>query len=79
MHCPQENWLICGPTGVGNSHQATDIGHEAIRPGMKVLFLATHRLLAELLPTRTDGGHHRLLGRLTAMELLIIVGTQPIS
>jgi DNA replication protein DnaC len=77
----QENWLLCGPTGVGKSHLATAIGYEAIRRGMKVLSFATHRLLAELLAARADGTHHRLLTKLAAVELLIIddFGLRPIS
>lgn len=77
----KENWLICGPTGVGKSHLATAIGYEAIRRGMKVLSFATHRLLAELLAARADGTHHRLLTKLSAVELLIIddFGLRPVS
>jgi DNA replication protein DnaC len=77
----QENWLLCGPTGVGKSHLATAVGYEAIRRGMKVLSFATHRLLAELLAARADGTHHRLLTKLVAVELLIIddFGLRPIS
>jgi hypothetical protein len=73
----KENWLLCGPTGVGKSHLATAIGYEAIRRGMKALSFATHRLLA----ARADGSHHKLLTRLTAVELLIIddFGLRPIS
>jgi DNA replication protein DnaC len=77
----KENWLICGPTGVGKSHLATAIGYEAIRRGMKVLSFATHRLLAELLAARADGSHHKLLAKLASVELLIIddFGLRPIS
>jgi DNA replication protein DnaC len=77
----KENWLICGPTGVGKSHLATAIGYAAIQRGMKVLSFATHQLLAELLAARADGSHHRLLTRLTAVELLILddFGLRPIS
>jgi DNA replication protein DnaC len=77
----KENWLVCGPTGVGKSHLATAIGYEAIRRGMKVLSFATHRLLAELLAARADGSYHKLLARLASVELLIIddFGLRPIS
>lgn len=77
----KENWLICGPTGVGKSHLATAIGYEAIRRGLKVLSFATHRLLADLLAARADGTHHKLLTKLSTVELLIIddFGLRPIS
>jgi DNA replication protein DnaC len=77
----KENWLICGPTGVGKSHLATAIGYEAIRRGMKVLSFATHRLLADLLAARADGSHHKLLTKLATVELLIVddFGLRPIS
>ena len=42
----KENWLICGPTGVGKSHLATAIGYEAIKRGLSVSSHQTHKLLA---------------------------------
>jgi len=77
----KENWLVCGPTGVGKSHLATAIGYEAIRRGMKVLSFATHRLLAELLAARADATYHKLLAKLASVDLLIIddFGLRPIS
>jgi DNA replication protein DnaC len=77
----KENWLLCGPTGVGKSHLATAIGYEAIKRGMKVLSFAAHQLLARLLAARADGTYARLLAKLTGVELLIIddFGLRPIS
>ena len=49
------NWLVSGPTGVGKSHLASAIGHEAIKRGYRVLAYPTHRLLGELYAARADG------------------------
>jgi DNA replication protein DnaC len=77
----KENWLICGPTGVGKSHLATAVGYEAIRRGMKVLSFQTHRLLSELYCSRADGGFAKLMKRIGAVDLLILddLGLRPIG
>jgi len=41
-----ENVLIQGPAGVGKSHLAQALGHEACRRGLDVLFTSASRLLA---------------------------------
>ena len=77
----KENWLLCGPTGVGKSHLATAIGYEAITRGLRVLSFPAHRLLARLLASRADGSYPRLFGKLGTVDLLIIddFGLRPVN
>ena len=44
----RHNTLICGPTGVGKSHLAQALAHEACRQGFDVLFVNTHKMLQHL-------------------------------
>jgi DNA replication protein DnaC len=48
----KEHILLCGPVGVGKSHLAEALGHQACRQGHRILFTETSRLLSDL-----GGGH----------------------
>ena len=77
----KENWLICGPTGVGKSHLVTAIGYEAIKRDMRVLSYPAHRLLMELFAARADGSYPRLMHKIITADLLILddFGLRPIT
>jgi DNA replication protein DnaC len=44
----KQNVFFVGPSGVGKSHLAQALGHEACRRGYEVLFLYASRMLAQL-------------------------------
>lgn len=77
----RQNWLICGPTGVGKTHLATAIGYEAIRRGFTVSSYGVHRLLADLYASRADGSIAKLMHRVCTCDLLILddFGLRPIN
>jgi DNA replication protein DnaC len=43
-----ENLILCGPPGIGKSHIASAIGHEACRRQMDVVFRKTGKIIEEL-------------------------------
>ncbi|MCI0407156.1 MAG: IS21-like element helper ATPase IstB [Acidobacteria bacterium] len=67
-----ESVLIQGPAGVGKSHLAQALGHEACRRGFDVLFVPTSRMLAHLNGGRADGTYERRLLAYTRPDLLIL-------
>lgn len=67
-----ENILIQGPAGVGKSHLAQALGHEACRRGFDVLFTSASRLLAHLHGGRADGTYERRLASYLRPDLLIL-------
>ncbi len=67
-----ESILICGPVGVGKTHVAQALGHQACRLGHKVLFTKTSRLLADLAGGRADSSWEVRLRRYLAFDLLIM-------
>jgi DNA replication protein DnaC len=67
-----ENVLVYGPTGVGKSHLAQALAHEACRRGFEVLFVSTAKMLTHLAGGRVDGTLAHRLARYLRPDLLVL-------
>jgi DNA replication protein DnaC len=77
----KRNLLVCGPSGVGKSHLAQALCHEACRQGFDVLFVNTHKMLQHLNGGRADGTLERRLQTYLRPQLLVLddVGLKPLQ
>jgi len=77
----KRNVILCGPTGVGKSHLAQALGHEACRRGFDVLFVNAYKLLQHLHGGRADDSLDRRLKLFLRPELLILddFGLKPLQ
>jgi len=68
----KRNVLICGPTGVGKTHLAQALAHQACRQGFRVLFVNTYKMLQHLNGGRADGTFERRLQSYLRPDLLLL-------
>ena len=64
--------FLLGPAGVGKSHLAQSLGHEAIRRGYDVVFTRASEMLQHLHAGRADGGYSRRLALYQNVDVLIV-------
>lgn len=68
----KQNIFILGPSGVGKSHLAQALGHQACRNGTDVLFYCTYDLFEWIQNGKGDGTQKRRLTQVIKMPLLIM-------
>lgn len=64
--------FILGPAGVGKTHLAQALGHEAVRRGRDVVFTRASSMLAHLNAGRADGTYERRLASYVRPDVLIL-------
>jgi DNA replication protein DnaC len=77
----RRNVVICGQTGVGKSHLAQALAHEAARQGFDILFTSAHQMLVQIHAGRADGSVERRLASYVKPQLLVLddFGLKPLS
>lgn len=68
----RENIVIAGPPGIGKTHIAKSLGHEACRRGLNVLFKKTHKLFNDLLNCQLTNKYDFLFKKLIKTDILIL-------
>ena len=69
----QRNLVLAGPPGIGKSHIAQALGHEAARRGLDIVVYKTHKLLERLAPDRLSAKRSQIIMKrcLTAGLLIL--------
>jgi len=68
----KENVFLCGPVGVGKSHLALALGHEAVRRDYDVRYVTAARLFRSLEAARADLSRDRIFKQYLSADCLII-------
>lgn len=68
----KEHVLIYGPAGVGKTHLAEALGHEACRKGYDVLFVKSVKMLRSLHAARADHSWEKRIKKFLRPDLFII-------
>jgi DNA replication protein DnaC len=68
----KEHVLFYGPAGVGKTHLAQALGHQACRQGYSVLFVKAIKMFRSLLAARADHSWEKKIRRFLIPNLLII-------
>lgn len=68
----KQNIFILGPSGVGKSHLAQALGHQACRREGDVLFYCTYQLFEWIYAGRGDGTHKKRLAQVIKAPVLIL-------
>jgi DNA replication protein DnaC len=66
------NVLLCGQTGVGKTHLAQALAHEAARQGYDVLVTGAHQMLVHINAGRADASYERRLAGYVKPALLVL-------
>jgi DNA replication protein DnaC len=66
------NVLLCGQTGVGKTHLAQALAHEAARQGYDVLVTGAHQMLLHINAGRADASYERRLAGYVKPALLVL-------
>lgn len=66
------NVLLCGQTGVGKTHLAQALAHEAARQGFDVLVTGAHQMLLHINAGRADASYERRLAGYVKPALLVL-------